>query len=650
MGLSARKRVRLGPIILNTSASSRGPSSSLSLGTQNRKKGQLNVTYNSKRGLTLSLYGTGVKWKSTTKGGGKTGLTKSQISANSKRKASLRKAEKDRRDSARKAEMEANKIIKLTAKAEAKKDSVVASIIRKINTARGNIIEGLDIDIDELKMKNVDPIRKVELIEKYWAGKNLKISKLCEKKISGALSSEVFSEFDFNSVNACLIEELGASEELDEDSCLVTPLSSSLEWVVDKDSLRKLLNSSLYEAGFEALQIETTRLINQFVVDCVSRNDEKIVGLILSKFGLSSDFFDYSLFDYDDPSFDYLIQLSDVGLADEVADSAIKSVIEYTTVILEDGIIDDDELESISLIFARFARLLRGLESQISKDYYGKLSENLGQIRVDMFLTGTSLLFSNFSDIEIPTSMKTSDALLEVIEKYELYRSIFGKKSDLEDFLPLKGTHLIMLEETNLEIERSIVVYTEEVNNFYNELLSSVSEFKLIEENLDDIVIASTFDSGLLFDILDDTLSNSLPYSTAKESCIENQSNLIDKMDALVNEYFSSSNKKVLKLESQFHAAAGSPKKEQKIRKKAEFLMKEYSSHSYLLSKIYVPEYSTLRSLTLGIASDLQSTNKKNGVVDKFFGAVYKLGKFCLYLLFGLAILGAALEFLGITD
>ena len=78
--------------------------------------------------------------------------------------------------------------------------------------------------------------------------------------------------------------------------------------------------------------------------------------------------------------------------------------------------------------------------------------------------------------------------------------------------------------------------------------------------------------------------------------------------------------------------------------------MKEYSSHSYLLSKIYVPEYSTLRSLTLGIASDLQSTNKKNGVVDKFFGAVYKLGKFCLYLLFGLAILGAALEFLGITD
>jgi hypothetical protein len=650
MGLSARKRVRLGPIILNTSASSRGPSSSLSLGTQNRKKGQLNVTYNSKRGLTLSLYGTGVKWKSTTKGGGKTGLTKSQISANSKRKASLRKAEKDRRDSARKAEMEANKIIKLTAKAEAKKDSVVASIIRKINTARGNIIEGLDIDIDELKMKNVDPIRKVELIEKYWAGKNLKIRKLCEKKISGALSSEVFSEFDFNSVNACLIEELDASEELDEDSCLVTPLGSSLEWVVDKDSLRKLLNSSLYEVGFEALQIETTRLINQFVVDCVSRNDEKIVDLILSKFGLSSDFFDYSLFDYDDPSFDYLIELSDVGLADEVADSAIKSVIEYTTLILEDGIIDDDELETISLIFARFARLLRRLESQISKDYYGELSENLGQIRVDMFLTGTSLLFSNFSDLEIPTSMKTSDALLEVIEKYELYRSIFGKKSDLEDFLPLKGAHLIMLEETNLEIERSIVVYIEEVNNFYNELLSSVSEFKLIKENLDDIDIASTFDSGLLFDILDDTLSNSLAYSTAKESCFENQSNLIDKMDALVNEYFSSSNKKVLKLESQLHAAAGSRKKEQKIRKKADILMKEYSSHSYLLSKIYVPEYSTLRSLTFGIASDLQSTNKKNGVVDKFFGAVYKLGKFFLYLLFGLAMLGAALEFLGITD
>lgn len=94
--VSWRKRVsHKSGATLNLSASRRnGLGSSFAFGTRNKKKGQVNVTYNLKRGWTVSIYGTGIRYQSSQKGKGKTGKTREQIQREAKAKRD--KAEKER--------------------------------------------------------------------------------------------------------------------------------------------------------------------------------------------------------------------------------------------------------------------------------------------------------------------------------------------------------------------------------------------------------------------------------------------------------------------------------------------------------------------------------------------------------------------------
>ena len=79
-----RKRISNGKgLRLNLHGSKKGLGASYSLHSK-KKKGQAAVTWNSKRGFTLSIHGTGLRWQSSQKGKGKTGKTREQISADSK--------------------------------------------------------------------------------------------------------------------------------------------------------------------------------------------------------------------------------------------------------------------------------------------------------------------------------------------------------------------------------------------------------------------------------------------------------------------------------------------------------------------------------------------------------------------------------------
>ena len=80
---------------LNLHGSKKGLGASYSLHTK-KKKGQMAVTWNSKRGFTLSIHGTGLRWQSSQKGKGKTGKTREQISADAKRDRAAKAAEKAR--------------------------------------------------------------------------------------------------------------------------------------------------------------------------------------------------------------------------------------------------------------------------------------------------------------------------------------------------------------------------------------------------------------------------------------------------------------------------------------------------------------------------------------------------------------------------
>ena len=95
-----RKRISNGKgFRLNLHGSKKGLGASYSLHTK-KKKGQMAMTWNSKRGFTLSIHGTGLRWQSSQKGKGKTVKTREQISADAKRNREAKAAARAEREAA----------------------------------------------------------------------------------------------------------------------------------------------------------------------------------------------------------------------------------------------------------------------------------------------------------------------------------------------------------------------------------------------------------------------------------------------------------------------------------------------------------------------------------------------------------------------
>ena len=204
MGLSARKRLSIGPATVHMSASKYGPSSSMSVGTKNRKKGQVNVTYNSKRGLTVSLYGTGIKWKSTKKGMGKTGLTKAQISD----RAKSNRLKKENQSKSNKYQKEREARLKLSADVKAKESEIYSFVVDKLSVA-GNEIDNFigkeDEKISKLKDNN---LATAELCEEVFSKIIVKIEKICKKEISIKVPERFLTEKGTGYSNTISIHEI----------------------------------------------------------------------------------------------------------------------------------------------------------------------------------------------------------------------------------------------------------------------------------------------------------------------------------------------------------------------------------------------------------------------------------------------------------
>ena len=117
---------------LNLHGSKKGLGASYSLHTK-KKKGQMAVTWNSKRGFTLSIHGTGLRWQSSQKGKGKTGKTREQISADAKRNREAKAAEKARARREREAAAAEKRRQKAAEKAARAHERKVQQIINNTN-------------------------------------------------------------------------------------------------------------------------------------------------------------------------------------------------------------------------------------------------------------------------------------------------------------------------------------------------------------------------------------------------------------------------------------------------------------------------------------------------------------------------------------
>ena len=128
-----RKRISNGKgFRLNLHGSKKGLGASYSLHTK-KKKGQMAMTWNSKRGFTLSIHGTGLRWQSSQKGKGKTGKTREQISADAKRNREAKATAKAAARAEREAAAAAKRRQKAAEKAARAHERKVQQIISNTN-------------------------------------------------------------------------------------------------------------------------------------------------------------------------------------------------------------------------------------------------------------------------------------------------------------------------------------------------------------------------------------------------------------------------------------------------------------------------------------------------------------------------------------
>ena len=536
MGLTARKRVKLGgPFTLNASASKRnGVGASLSIGTNRRKKGALNVTYNSRGKTTISLYGTGIRWTSEKKGKGKTGKTRKQISADADRKRREREWDKRERARVRERKREQKAREKAAARRQREKEREARAAQRERakrqrEQARANKLEASlqkkagDLAVkfanklDSIREKVSKPIDEIiasqeltttEKIQKTWDNFPALVANNCKKPLTlsipealigtGRVEGHLSGILDYHS-NLITVDE-----KLRKASIETKKLINFTTWLLEPDyisSLTPKITQAVHRDFFEKYKK-------------TSKPEERI-DYILSIFGFNDVIVEkYDLFDFDDIAYDQDIEIKKSD-ADNLILLASDILIVTTDNFLDDGYIDEDEAELLGVLIKRFDRLFGLVKNQLKSSTIKEVTEAISVIRIELFKVSVGSIFQDFSDMDISEIHNHEESIIQTIDFCEMYRDLLGFRSDLEKMLPMDAAHtselkglLDSIDQSYLDLLKAIDIYIgydfpEAINKVddIKVLNTEMSEAKLIfqpSKNIESKIRESLFDEGLV--------------------------------------------------------------------------------------------------------------------------------------------------------
>lgn len=536
MGLTARKRVKLGgPFTLNASASKRnGVGASLSIGTNRRKKGALNVTYNSRGKTTISLYGTGIRWTSEKKGKGKTGKTRKQISSDADRKRREREWDKRERAKGRERKREQKAREKAAARRQreeereareaqrerekrqreqARANKLEASLQKKTGDLAVKFANKLD-SIREKVSKPVDEIiasqelATTEKIQKTWDNFPALVGKNCKKPLTfsipetligtGRVEGHLSGMLDYHS-NLITVDKTLRKASIETEE-----LINFTTWLLEPDyisSLTPKITQAVHRDFFEKYKK-------------TSKSEERI-DFILSLFGFNDVIAEkYDLFDFDDITYDQDIEIKKAD-ADNLILLASDILIVTTDNFLDDGYIDEDEAELLGVLIKRFDRLFGLVKDQLKSSTIKEVTEAISVIRIELFKVSVGSIFQDFSDVDISEIHNHEESIFQTIDFCEMYRDLLGFRSDLEKMLPMDAAHtsefkglLGSVDQSYLDLLMALDSY---IGSDVPEAINKVDDIKLLNteisearlifqssKNIELKINESLFDEGLM--------------------------------------------------------------------------------------------------------------------------------------------------------
>ena len=539
MGLTARKRVKLGgPFTLNASASKRnGVGASLSIGTNRRKKGALNVTYNSRGKTTISLYGTGIRWTSEKKGKGKTGKTRKQISVDADRKR--REREWDKRERAeereRKREQKAREKAAARRQREEEREARAAQREREKRQreqARANKLEAslqkktADLAVkfanklDSIREKVSKPVDEIiasqelvitEEIQNTWDNFPALVGKNCKKPLTFSIPETLIGT---GRVEGHL------SGMLDYHSNLITVDKTLRKASIETEELINFTTWLLETEYISSLTPKITQAVHRDFFEKykkTSKSEERI-DFILSIFGFNDVIAEkYDLFDFDDISYDQDIEIKKAD-ADNLILLASDILIFTTDNFLDDGYIDEDEAELLGVLIKRFDRLFGLVKDQLKSSTIKEVTEAISVIRIELFKVSVGSIFQDFSDVDISEIHNHEESIIQTIDFCEMYRDLLGFRSDLEKMLPMDAAHtsefkglLGSVDQSYLDLLMALDSY---IGSDVPEAMNKVDDIKLLNteisearlifqssKNIELKINESLFDEGLMAEI-----------------------------------------------------------------------------------------------------------------------------------------------------
>lgn len=474
-GLSARKRVRMGVGTLNLSASKRnGIGSSVSFGTNNRKKGAMNVTWNSKRGLTVSIYGTGVRYTSSQKGKGKTGKTRDQIKKEAAQKKAAAEKNRKIKETERKkklADREAAAKRAEQAKAQKAADKKAAQFA-KAQSGWYSILERA-VDHFYSVVTKVEEMVATETAKKFAKFENLtnfdskaKIQKgltevegleaVMVKKVEAQVKSKDFKVPAYAQLPGAekdAYRELITSDKnftgvmehsLTKINFNLKPRTKSLQKIVDELFGEEAANAeaALYTAYLASEIDEINELIEKN--QDISEKIKKLNGMMLGTIKPSLKFKYLDLEGYEPP----VELMNDVNTllaigGDDVVEETLKSIED----VLSDDKVTDDEFEFVMKQFSIINDMAKAMDKEDAKN----ISEVISEQRL--------VIYAKYVENRING--------LKITEKKLNERSLYLNLSYLIDDLANGAKMVAKSTFKNLPIPAKIV---KEINNMRQEI------------------------------------------------------------------------------------------------------------------------------------------------------------------------------------
>lgn len=337
MGLRVQKRKRVGLLNINTSKS--GVSTSFS--TRNRKKGALNVTFNPKYGMTLSLYGTGIAWRSRST---KSKRLKRERLQKARDKDKLQQ-EKLKLRQRKQRDLEFQKARETEKRAKLKKDALTQKIEEKRVHVIGSFTDKAQTVVKKSQklcedfthhIQKLDNNDRLQFIQNHVEWLSLEIDKIIPAKLSLSIDPKQIAGLKTlkNNISETINRKAGVNNiEIEFESNSVR---------ISKVSLTELVHEIFYNRVGEFIAAQYTETyIDSLSADELEQN-------YLSLYGLGEPLPEAECFDYS-----HEIKKPFTGNYHELIILACTNINSYLESVNDDNEIDDDELDAIEFLYQR---------------------------------------------------------------------------------------------------------------------------------------------------------------------------------------------------------------------------------------------------------------------------------------------------------